>query len=123
MRDLCGDCRPRVRGCMCIWRRDMCDGCGKYKDTLRNCTCVDLDLLEKGHPMKIFFLWLFAQALFARVLFGMAISLYTTMKLPPEFLFTLLLPTTIICLAEAITSAIVAYPLILSSVGIRMGGR
>lgn len=62
--------------------------------------------------MKTFFFWLAAQALFARVLIGMIVAIIVELKVPFTEFSTLFLPATIIILAEAITSAIVVYPLI-----------
>ena len=66
--------------------------------------------------MKTFFLWLIIQCVFARVMIGMTLELWAGLKIDPIYLGYFMGPATIICLAEAITSAMVVYPLILSSV-------
>lgn len=66
--------------------------------------------------MKTFFLWLIIQCIFARVMIGMTLSMWSGLKIDPSFLGYFVFPGTIICLAEAITSAMVVYPLVLASV-------
>lgn len=101
---------------------DYCDWtCGTYRcrfDRHRskcqetpNHTCPGLEQAkEKG--VKTFFLWLVIQCVFARVMIGMTVGLWASLKVGPEYLFMFVGPATVICLAEAITSAIVVYPLI-----------
>lgn len=66
--------------------------------------------------MKTFFIWLFTQAVFARVLFGIAIEFWFRVKATPDLLSYFLAPVVIIILAETVASAFVVYPLVRGSV-------
>lgn len=65
--------------------------------------------------MKTFFIWLIIQCVFARMLVGMCLQLWAGMKISPEYLGWFMAPATLICLMEAVTSAIVVFPIIKSS--------
>ena len=62
--------------------------------------------------MKPFFGWLFAQAIFARILIGMILGLWEKLHLKEETLVSLVLYSALLCAVEAIVSCIVVYPLI-----------
>lgn len=62
--------------------------------------------------VKTFFIWLGIQCAFARILIGMTLGMWSSLKVSPDYLGYFILPAAIICLAETVTSAIVVYPLV-----------
>lgn len=62
--------------------------------------------------MKTFFLWLGVQCLFARVLVGMVLGLWSSAHIGPDYLAIFLIPATLICIAETIVSGMVVLPLV-----------
>lgn len=62
--------------------------------------------------MKTFFIWLGIQCVFARVLIGMCLYMWRDLNISPDYIGYFLIPATIVCVAEAVTSAFVVYPLV-----------
>lgn len=61
--------------------------------------------------MKIFLTWLILQCVFARILIGMSLGAWMSLKISPDYLGYFIFPPTLIILAETIVSGIVAFPL------------
>lgn len=66
--------------------------------------------------VKTFFLWLAVQLFFGRILFGMAIYTWRDLHIGADSLPWFVVPAMLIIGFETIASAMVVYPLILSSI-------
>lgn len=66
--------------------------------------------------MKTFFTWIIIQCVFARLMVGMTLGLWAGMNIGPEYLGYFVAPATLICLVEAVTSAMVVYPLVTGNI-------
>lgn len=62
--------------------------------------------------MKTFFIWMIVQCVFARILIGMVLELWASLKVGPDYLSYFIFPAALICIVETITSCIVVLPLV-----------